>query len=157
MSTLRTALAGLVVLALVPALAGCSDATPTDSGTPSASATAQEPGGGSGDPVAVEAPLDTQKPVDYDRTKATSGTRNEIGERWALDAAGANACAHAEFAFRVPETGGDLGAQVKLLRTTAAKSKSSPLKKAVGALPATPSSTDVEPVLKACTSMGYQL
>ena len=139
----------LLALPLLPVLAACSDPAP-----PAPTRSAEADGGGA--PV-VATPIDTGAPVKYDAEKANGARRNEIGEVWKLDGAAANACAHAEFAFRAPETGGDLGAEVSKLRSSVGGTKSKSLLAAVAALPASPTAVQVQPVLEACVKMGYQL
>ncbi|MBI4943615.1 MAG: hypothetical protein HY830_22985 [Actinobacteria bacterium] len=149
----RGAAAALLFTALVLGVAGCSG--PADDGThtpATASATAAPTATG----PAVQ-PIETATPVAFDRDAATAKARNEIGEPWRLDAAGATACARAEFAFRSPETGGDLTAQLEQLRSAVRKTKSTALREAVTALPAGAAATDVRSVLEVCTAMGYQL
>ncbi|WP_088288053.1 hypothetical protein [Kineosporia sp. A_224] len=149
----RGAVAALLFTAIVPGVTGCSG--PADDGThtpATSSATAAATPTG----PAVQ-PIETATPVAFDRDAATAKARNEIGEPWRLDAAGATACARAEFAFRSPETGGDLAAQLKQLRSAVKKTKSTSLRDAVTALPAGAAATDVRSVLEVCTAMGYQL
>ena len=140
---------GTVLLLVLPVLAACSDPAPS-----AARSSAPAPGGGA--PV-VATPVDTGRPVTYDAQKAGGVRRNEIGEVWKLDGPAANACAHAEFAFRAPETGNDLRAEVSALRSTSGSTKSGALRKAVAALPASPTAVQVQPVLEVCVSLGYQL
>ena len=140
---------GTVLLLVLPVLAACSDPAPS-----AARSSAPAPGGGA--PV-VATPVDTGRPVTYDAQKAGGVRRNEIGEVWKLDGPAANACAHAEFAFRAPETGGDVSAEVAKLRAAVGGTKSGTLLKVVAALPATPTAVQVQPVLRACAALGYQL
>ncbi|WP_088318355.1 hypothetical protein [Kineosporia sp. R_H_3] len=149
----RGAVAALLFTALVPGVTGCSGPADDGTHTPStasatAAATATEP--------AVR-PIETATPVAFDRDAPKAKARNEIGEPWRLDAAGATACARAEFAFRSPETGGDLAGQLEQLRSAVKKTKSTSLRDAVAALPAGAAATDVRSVLEVCTAMGYQL
>jgi hypothetical protein len=147
----RGAVAALLFTALVPGVAGCSG--PADDGTGHATSSAA--------PTAPAAPavqpIETATPVAYDRDAKKAEARNEIGEPWQLDAAGATACARAEFAFRSPETGADLVVEVKKLRSAVRKTKSTTLRDAVAALPAGAAADDVRDVLEVCTAMGYQL
>lgn len=147
-SVLHRAL-GTVLLLALPVLAACSDPAPS-------AARSSAPVEGGGAPVVATA-VDTGQPVKYDAGKAGGVRRNEIGEVWKLDVAAANACAHAEFAFRAPETGSDLQAEVSALRSSSGSTKSAALRKAVSALPASPTAVQVQPVLEVCVALGYQL
>jgi len=150
----RGAVAALLFTALVPGVAGCSG--PADDGTAHAPATATATAAVTATAPAVR-PIETATPVAFDRDATKAKARNEIGEPWRLDAAGATACARAEFAFRSPETGGDLAAQLKQLRSAVKKTRSTGLRDAVTALPAGAAASDVRSVLEVCTAMGYQL
>lgn len=140
---------GTVLLLALPVLAACSDPAPS-----AARSSAVVQGGGA--PV-VATPVDTGAPVRFDPDRAGGVRRNEIGEVWKLDGAAADACAHAEFAFRAPETGSDLRAEVSALRSSSGSTKSGALRKAVSALPANPAAVQVQPVLEVCVALGYQL
>ena len=137
------------LLLVLPLVAACSGPAPS-------AARATTPAGSDGG-VVVATPVDTGAPVKYDPDAAGGARRNEIGEVWKLDGPAANACAHAEFAFRAPETGGDVSAEVAKLRAAVGGSKSGTLLKVVAALPATPTAVQVQPVLRACVALGYQL
>ena len=139
---------GTALLLALPVLAACSGPEP------SAAPTSPADEGGA---VVVATPVDTGTPVKYDPDRAGGARRNEIGEVWRLDGAAANACAHAEFAFRAPETGANLGAEVGRLRSSVGGTKSKGLLAAVAALPASPTALQVQPVLEVCVSLGYQL